>query len=90
MDAEAAADAARALLHDEVIPALTSAMLRLHLLVSQSEEADELGNIALVELEHAAAGVRQVMAELSASPSHEAEAVGPGSSSQHVGHARLL
>ena len=91
-DAEAAAEVARTLLHDEVIPALTSAMLRLHLLVTRSEEPDELGSIALVELEHAAAGVRQVMAELSVAPSSEpeAEAVGAGSSTHRVEHARLL
>ena len=67
-------------------------MLRLHLLVTRSEEPDELGSIALVELEHAAAGVRQVMAELSISPSREieAEAVGAGSSSRRVGHVRLF
>jgi hypothetical protein len=56
---------ARACLHDEVVPALTAAMLRLHLLVETSEEARQLGGAAIAELERAAAGVQHVMAELS-------------------------
>jgi hypothetical protein len=79
------------LLHDDVIPALTSAMLRLHLLVTRSEEANELGSIALAELEHAAAGVRQVMAELSPSGSLDSEpkVVGGAGTARPVGHARF-
>lgn len=56
--------AARACLHDEVVPALTAAMLRIHLLVETSEESRPLGNTALAELERAAAGIQQVMADL--------------------------
>lgn len=56
--------AARACLHDEVVPALTAAMLRIHLLVDTFEESRPLGNTALEELERAAAGIQQVMAEL--------------------------
>ena len=59
--------AARACLHDEVVPALTAAMLRIHLLVETSEESRPLGNTALAELERAAAGIQQVMAELNTS-----------------------
>lgn len=57
-------ETARACLHDEVVPALTAAMLRLHLLVETSEEARQLGAAAIAELERAAAGVHQVMTEL--------------------------
>ena len=66
-------------------------MLRLHLLVTRSEEANELGSIALGELEHAAAGVRQVMAELSPSGllDGEPKAVGAGAA-RPVGHARFF
>lgn len=62
---ESHAEHARACLHDEVVPALTAAMLRLHLLVETSEEARQLGGTAIAELERAAAGVHHVMAELS-------------------------
>jgi hypothetical protein len=40
-------------------------MLRLHLLMETSEEARQHGGTAIAELERAAAGVQQVMAELS-------------------------
>lgn len=56
--------AARACLHDEVVPALTAAMLRMHLLVDTCEESRSLGSTVLAELERAAAGIQQVMAEL--------------------------
>ena len=49
------------------VPALTAAMLRIHLLVETSEESRPLGNTALAELERAAAGIQQVMAELNTS-----------------------
>ena len=45
----------------------SDSLLRIHLLVETSEESRPLGNTALAELERAAAGIQQVMAELNTS-----------------------
>ncbi|MFN8224901.1 MAG: hypothetical protein U0R50_16830 [Gaiellales bacterium] len=58
-------EAARAFLHDEVVPSLTAAMLRLHLLVQTcDDDARPLATAALTELEQASAGIQRVMAQL--------------------------